>query len=103
MDVVNAISKARFSSARPQRVQLSSDGHLTSQLVCMEPGQTLNVEKGQWSYYVVTGEVTISAGDESTPLPTAQLATTEPGETHKLTTPGERRAVVLAVGLDEIG
>jgi quercetin dioxygenase-like cupin family protein len=99
MDIVNAISKARFSSAKAQCVQLSTGGRLTSQLVCMEPGQTLSVEKGQWSYYVVTGEVTLSAGDESTPLPTAQLATTGPGEVHKLTTPGERRAVVLAVGL----
>ncbi|MFP4140901.1 MAG: hypothetical protein ACOCWV_05930 [Planctomycetota bacterium] len=98
MDIINAISKARFSSAKAQCVQLSRDGQLTSQLVCMEPGQTLTVEKGQWSYYVVTGEVEVSAGGESTRLPTSQLATTAPDETHKLSTPGERRAVVLAIG-----
>ncbi len=98
MDIINAISKARFSSAKAQCVQLSRDGQLTSQLVCMEPGQAFNVNGGQWSYYVVTGEVEVSAGGESTRLPTSQLATSAPGEAHKLTTPGERRAVVLAIG-----
>jgi mannose-6-phosphate isomerase-like protein (cupin superfamily) len=98
MDTINAIAKARFSSAKPQRVQLHEGHGVSSHLICMEPNQKLVVEKGEWTYYVVTGAVDIASGDDERPLPTGQLAAIDAGERHTLATGGERRAVVLAVG-----
>ncbi|MFP4054055.1 MAG: cupin domain-containing protein [Phycisphaerae bacterium] len=98
MDTINAIAKARFSSARPQRVQLHEGSGISSCLICMEPNQKLVVEKGEWTYYVVTGAVDIAADSDAHPLPTGQMAATAAGEKHTLATGGERRAVILAVG-----
>jgi len=98
MEVINAIAKVRFSSARPQRVQLRKADGLTVELVCMEPGQKLQVKEGQWSYYVVTGTAVVTCRGNQTEVPTGQVAVGEAGEAHSLDAAGERRLVCLAVG-----
>jgi mannose-6-phosphate isomerase-like protein (cupin superfamily) len=98
MDIVNAISKVRFASARPQRVQLHKDGRAPVDLLCMEPGQSLKVSAGRWGYYVITGAAQVESGGKVSPLPTGQLAVTGEGEPHTITAAGEQRLVCLVFG-----
>jgi len=100
MEFINAIAKARFSSARAQRIHLRTDDHLTVDLLCLEPGQEAEVRSGEWTYYVVTGTAALTSKGEVTDLPTGQLAVTEADEPHTLAAAGERRLVCLAVGRD---
>lgn len=96
MNIVNAISKARFGSARTQRIQLHKAQNLAAELLCLEPGQKV-ASSGQRAYYVVTGKAGMSAAGQSAELPTGQLAITEPGERHTIANEGEGRLVVLAI------
>ncbi len=98
MEVVNAISKVRFASAKPQRVQLKHEQQLTGDLICMEPGQKLSVDSGEWIYYVVTGTAEVSAGTDVAELPTGQVALVDPDEAHAVACVGEQRLICLAVG-----
>jgi len=98
MDVVNAIAKVRFSSARPQRIQLYKEPELTMELLCMEAGQGATVTSGRWAYYVVTGTAAVNDGEKSEQLPTGQLAVVNPPRKHTITNAGEGRLVVLAAG-----
>jgi len=98
MDIGNAIAKVRFSSARPQRVQLYKGMSLQTDVICLEPGQKLKVTSGEWVYYVVTGKAGVNCGAERFELPTGQFAAAADGETHTISNAGEQRLVVLAVG-----
>jgi len=98
MDIVNAISKVRFGTAKPQRIQLHKSDELMVELLCLEAGQKISVTSGQWVYYVVTGTATVTANTHSTQLPTGQLATVGPGENHAIANETEARLVVLATG-----
>jgi quercetin dioxygenase-like cupin family protein len=98
MEVINAISKVRFASARPQRVSLARDDACVIEMLCMEPGQQARVSSGAWTYYVVTGSARITAEGLASDLPPGQAASTRPGETHTVANAGEARLVCLAVG-----
>ena len=98
MDVVNAISKVRFGTAKPQRIQLHKSDELTIELLCLEAGQKVSATSGRWAYYVVTGTAALTANGDSAQLPTGQFATVEPGEKHTLSNAIEARLVVLATG-----
>jgi len=98
MNIVNAISKVRFASAKAQQVQLHAGEGLCAELLCVEPGQQLRVSVGEWTYYVVTGTARLTAGDVEAELPTGQLAATTPGQAHTIANPGEHRLVCLAIG-----
>jgi quercetin dioxygenase-like cupin family protein len=98
MEAVNAISKVRFASAKPQRVQLKHEKQLTGDLICMEPGQELSVDSGEWIYYVVTGTAEFRAGQNVVEVPTGQVASVEPDESHTIVCTGEQRLVCIAVG-----
>ena len=98
MEFVNAISKVRFGSAKPQHVQLHHAGLLRVDLLCMEPGQSLAVEAGQWTYYVVTGKAAMTVGAEMIELPAGQFAAGAAGEAHTIASAGEQRLVCLVVG-----
>ena len=97
MDVVNAISKVRFSSARPQRVQMSRSPGLTAELLCFEPGQELKLNGGPACYYIVTGAAKMDSGGEDADLAAGQFAAVEKGEAHTIACAGEQRLVCLAV------
>ena len=97
MNLVNAIAKVRFSSAKPQRVQLHKGETLQAELVCMEAGQQLKVSRGAWTYYVVMGSATLTVNGESSEVPTGQLAALDPAEPHVLSNRTERRLICLAI------
>jgi hypothetical protein len=97
IDIVNAIGKARFSAAKPQRVQLHRGGNHQMDLLCFEAGQKLPVAAGTWTYYVITGAAAISGpGQEVQQVPQGQLAAAD--QPHTVTNAGERRLVCLACG-----
>lgn len=98
MDFVNAISKVRFGSAKPQRIQLGKAEGFQAEMLCMEPGQHLRVSSGQWVYYVVTGSASLTVADRTTELPTGQFAASAPDEVHTISTSGDRRLVCLVFG-----
>ena len=97
MEFVNAIAKARFSSARVQRVQLHRDEFLAVELLCFEPGQQLTAQGGRSVYYVVAGAAKFRSGDVERDLPTGQMAAAR-DEPHHITNAGEHRMLCLAVG-----
>ena len=98
VNVVNAISKVRFASAKPQRVLLSKGHGLVAALLCLEAGQETVGEKGRWSYYVMAGVAEIKADAKAATLSAGQLAAADPGERIAISNTGEGRLIVLAVG-----
>jgi len=98
MDVVNAIAKVRFGSAKPQRVQLRKDARCPIELLCLEPGQKLKVADGRWAYYVVTGAARVESGGAAEDVPAGHLAAASRGESHTLSSAGEQRLICLAIG-----
>ena len=98
MDIVHAISKVRFASARPQVVHLTrSDGYFVD-LLCMEAGQQAKVTSGPWTYYVVMGTAKLSGANGSGELSSGQMATTGADEVHTVANAGEGRLVCLVIG-----
>ena len=109
MDLINAIAKVRFSSAKPQRVQLHKSKALLVELLCMEPGQQLSMDAGEWTYYVVTGTASVTHEGETSDVPTGHFAAIAPVEstgakgdssrleTSVLANATERRLVCLVV------
>ena len=65
METVNAIARVRFSSARPQVVQLHKPGVAHVELLCMEAGQKLTVDKTPVVYYVITGSASIASAGKT--------------------------------------
>jgi quercetin dioxygenase-like cupin family protein len=98
MEIVNAIAKVRFASARPQRVRLARNDACVVELLCLEPGQEARVSAGMWTYYVVTGTATVTAGEQAGELTPGQMAVTQAGEAHTIANAGEARLVCLAAG-----
>ena len=96
MEIINAIAKARFASSQPQRVRLGKDGHLRSELICMEPGQQLAVMSGRWVYYVVKGQARVCAGQDEADLVPGALAGFSPDEKHTISNTGEQRLICFA-------
>ena len=97
MNVVNAIAKVRFSSARPQRVQIHKGRGLLVEMLCLESAQKLRVEAGERAYYVVTGTAVVSAGGEKATLPAGQAAAFARDEPHEIATAGDGRLILLAL------
>ena len=98
MKVVNAISKARFGTAKPQRIQLHKGNELAAELLCLESGQKFS-SSGECAYYVVTGSASLTGKDASAEVPTGQMVTFEDGESHRISNSGEGRLVLLAIAL----
>jgi len=94
MNLVNAIAKARFSSAKGQRVQLHKADHLQAELLCMEAGQDMDIPGGPWVYYVITGTAAIGGGAN---VGQGQMLFVE-NEPHQVKNAEQRRLLVLAVG-----
>lgn len=98
MKAVNAIAKARFASAQPQRVHLHKDAMLRSDLICMEPGQEAKVVSGRWAYYLVKGRARLRASGGEIELAPGAAVDLEPDEKHTLINVGEQRLICFAVG-----
>jgi len=98
MELINAISKVRFGSAKPQRIQLNKGDGCQAEMLCMEPGQQIRVRSGRWLYYVITGSANLTVNGQTSQLPTGQLAASAPNEQHVVATAGDRRLVCLVIG-----
>jgi len=98
MEIINAIAKARFASSQPQCVQLHKDNALAAELLCMEPGQTLDIASGQWLYYIVKGRARIVAAGTEGDLAPGQVAALELNEKHSITNIGEQRLICFVAG-----
>ena len=96
MDVINAIAKVRFNSARPQRVQLSKCPRFTCDLLCMEPGQEVS-GGGKCMYYVIAGSGKVMAGKGRQELTMGHFVTCDEGESHTLVNSSEQRLICLAI------
>jgi mannose-6-phosphate isomerase-like protein (cupin superfamily) len=98
MDVVNAVSKVRFATARPQRVHLAKGDSQLVELICLEAGQEVRVATGPWVYYVVAGTARLVCPDAEGTLGPGQLACLGATEPHTLANGGEARLICLALG-----
>jgi len=96
MNVTNAISKVRFSSARPQRVQLFKNSHFHCELLCLEPQQELT-SWGPCAYYVVAGSGEIRAGRNRSSLELGRFAECDDGESHSVVNASEQRLICLVI------
>jgi hypothetical protein len=93
MEPVNAIAKARFSSARPQRVNLLSDGAVSAELLCLEKDQRMPVCGPSAILYVVGGSGTLIRTDGQDSLPVGHVVSLDSQST--LANLGEQRLICL--------
>jgi hypothetical protein len=98
METFNAISKVRFSSARPQRVQLQKLNGMVCDLLCLEPAQELSMS-GRCAYYVIAGQGVIKAGKLVHDLTLGCFAATGSEEHHSLHNDSEQRLICLAISI----
>ena len=96
MEILNAISKVRFNSARPKRVQLHKSENFTCGLLCLEPGQELP-GNGPCAYYVIAGNGTLKASGKAQELSMGSMAPCEAGEKHAIANTSEQRLICLAI------
>lgn len=96
MEVVNAVAKVRFNSARPKRVQLRKVASVSCDLLCLEPGQDL-AGAGPCAYYVIAGTGALKVGAVAQGLSMGHLASCDPGEKHVLVNPSEQRLICLVI------
>ena len=96
MDVINAIGKVRFNSARPQRVQLSKCPAYTCDLLCLEPGQELTAA-GRCAYYIVAGNGQIKSRQGPQPIAMGKFIACDDNESHTIVNSSEQRLICLAV------
>lgn len=96
MDVINAIAKVRFNSARPQRVQLAKCSGYVCDLLCIEPGQELTAS-GECTYYIVAGNGDAKVGDETKPVAMGHFIHCPEGESHTLINSSEQRLICLSM------
>jgi uncharacterized RmlC-like cupin family protein len=98
MNIVNAISKVRFASAKPQVVHLHKGRFILADLLCMEPGQKLDVPAAERLYYVVAGTAKVAGkGAGTTTVPAGQLAATGGDEPHHVANASPQRLVCVVI------
>ena len=73
MNSVNAISKVRFSSARPQRVHLLDLPTGGVDLLCLESAQETTAKGPSTVLYIVTGSARITDGQTTQELSAGNL------------------------------
>jgi len=96
MDMVNAIAKARFSSAKAQRVPLHKTSAMHTDLLCLEAGQALDIpDTGAWTYYVIAGTAAIGQQQDASLSQGHSICIEGP---HHLRNVDPRRLILLAVG-----
>ncbi len=96
MDVINAIAKVRFNSARAQRIQLQRCGDFACDLLCLEPGQEFSAT-GRCAYYIIAGTGILKADKKAKDLSMGYFAASEKDESHTLVNSSEQRLICLIV------
>jgi len=97
MNLVNAIAKVRFGSVKAQRVQIHKGKALLVELLCMEPGQDVRGDSGEWRDYVITGTAEVASGGSGRSLSTGHFAAAGADEPHTVANAGEGRLICLAI------
>ena len=95
MNTVNAISKVRFSAAKPRLVTLQKVPGLAVGLLCLQAGQSFPLPPGPCTYYVITGTASAGCGGSSVPLAPGHSVAVGEGEAHQVSCRGEDRVVCL--------
>jgi len=70
---------------------------MTAELLCMEPGQKLDVSGEERVYYVVAGSARLGAEGAEVTVPAGQMAATGPQEAHHVTNDGQQRLVCVVI------
>ena len=96
MEIVNAIAKVRFNSARPKRVQLHKSAKFACALLCLEPGQELTAT-GRRAYYLIAGNGQMKAGKDAQAANLGHFVSCREGETHTIVNSSEQRLICLAL------
>ena len=96
MDIINAIAKVRFNSARPQRVQLSKCPSYFCELLCLEPGQEIS-GSGRGGYYVIAGKGKLRSSNGPGELEMGNFIAFDDAESHTLINSSEQRLIVLSI------
>ena len=95
MELVNAIAKVRFSSARAQRVRLHRSTRSAVEMLCLEPGQEVSLPESTRCYYVVAGSARFHAGKVSIDASPGHVVAPGEGETMSLANAGQQRVICL--------
>jgi mannose-6-phosphate isomerase-like protein (cupin superfamily) len=98
MERVNAIAKVRFASSAAQRARLHRSESLRAELLCLEPGQQVAVQGGEWVYYVIKGRASMEGGDGAGEMSSGELAAPAVNESHRIVNVGEQRLICFVVG-----
>ncbi len=96
MDVINAIAKIRFNSAKPQRVQLHHCGDFACDMLCLEPGQEFSAA-GSCAYYFIAGAGVIKAGKNKKDIDMGNFAACEDDESHTIVNSSEQRLICMVI------
>ena len=98
MEILNAVSKVRFNSVRPQKVQLHKADKVACDLLCLEPKQEFP-GSGKVAYYVVAGMGEMRSGRQVHALSLGTFAATGDEESHTITNSSEQRLICLVIQL----
>jgi hypothetical protein len=98
MEILNAVSKVRFNSVRPQKVRLHKADKVVCDLLCLEPKQEFP-GSGNVAYYVVAGTGQLRSGKQSHALNLGTFAATANEESHTITNSSEQRLICLVIQL----
>ena len=97
MEILNAVSKVRFNSVRPQKVRLHKADKVACDLLCLEPKQEFP-GSGKVAYYVVAGTGQMRSGKQIHALSLGTFATADE-ESHTITNSSEQRLICLVIQL----
>ncbi len=96
MEVINAIARIRFNSAKAQRVQLNRFEGFACDMLCLEPGQEFS-SVGRCAYYFIAGTGVIKAGKSSKAVDMGNFVACEADEPHTVVNSSEQRLICMVV------
>ena len=96
MDVINAIARIRFNSAKAQRVQLHRFEGFACDMLCLEPEQEFSAT-GRCAYYFIAGTGVIKAGKSRKAVDMGNLVACDEDESHTIVNSSEQRLICLVI------
>ncbi len=96
MEVINAIAKIRFNSAKAQRVQLNRFEGFACDMLCLEPGQEFSAT-GRCAYYFIAGTGVIKAGKTKKEVNMGNFVACQNDEAHTIVNSSEQRLICMVV------
>ncbi|MCK4626906.1 MAG: hypothetical protein KAV00_16460 [Phycisphaerae bacterium] len=96
MDVINAIAKIRFNSAKAQRVQLHRFEGFACDMLCLEPGQEFS-SAGRCAYYFIAGTGVLKADKNKKDVNMGNFAACDEDESHTIMNSSEQRLICMVI------